>query len=48
MKLAYSDPCIDGRQSVLMWSDLLSKKLQKQNVTLAELRKAVQQGVLYM
>ena len=45
MKLAYSDPYIDGRQSVLMWSDLLSNKIQKQDVTLAKLRQAVQKGV---
>ena len=48
MKLAYSDPCIDGRQSVLTWSELLSKKIQKQDVTLAELRQAVQTGVSYV
>ena len=45
MKLAYSDASIDGRQSVLIWSDLLSKKMQKQDITLTELRQAVQQGL---
>ena len=45
MKLAYSDTSIDGRKSVLLWSDLLSKKMQKQDITLTELRQAVQQGV---
>lgn len=44
MKLAYSDPSIDSRQSVLMWSDLLSKKMQKQDITLTELRRGVEQG----
>jgi len=44
MKLAYSLPSTVGRQSVLMWSDLLSKKMQKQQITLAELRQAVEQG----
>ena len=48
MKLAYSDPSIDGRQSVLTWCDLLDKKTQKQDVTLAELRLAVQQGVCHV
>ena len=45
MKLAYSDTSIDGRRSVLMWSDLLSKKMQKQDITLIELQQAVQQGM---
>ena len=44
MKLAYSDSSIDGRQSVLTWSELLGKKMQKQDITLVELRQAVQQG----
>ena len=48
MKLAYPDTCVDGRKSVLIWSDLLSKKMQKENILLTELRQAVQQGMSYM
>ena len=46
MKLAYSDSSIDSHQSVLMWSDLLSKKMQKQDITVAELRQAIKQGTV--
>ena len=48
MKLAYPDTSIDGRKSVLMWSELLSKKMQKQDIMFTELRQAVQQGMSYV
>ena len=28
-----------------MWSDLLSKKMQKQNISVVELQQAIQQGI---